>query len=675
MLKNHRKDIGFTLVELLLVTPMVLLIIASFVVVIVSLTGDALANREQLVQARDTQDALDRIEQDIRLSNRFLAESRIPITSPQGLNNDATKFSNVSSTDGQALILQSFATDDNPLINTRNLVFLSNSPNQCSDPLVTSNSPSYTNIVYFVKNSTLYRRVIMPYNPIPAPCSTPWQRTTCAAGQVNGTSCKTEDAILANNVSALSIDYYTTPSSTTPISDASSVSLTPAVRDAALVSASSLRASITLTDTASGRDISYSGASRVSKLNNSTLEVPSVPNVTNFASGPNSITFSWDGIANASSYIVSYSINGGGYITVPNGVVYPSYTVTASRKDTISIKVAANNATGTSTDGTSTAIVPDWTDCGLQNGWGNYGGSHATAQFTKTTANIVVLKGLVKTGAAGTVVCTLPVGYRPDKRLMFQALSDSATTTRVDIDSNGDVIANSGYTNWVNLSTIQFVASGAYTWTDLTPLNSWTHYPVSSGDVRFSNVKVTKDSLGRAHVEGLGGKGTYTSGINIFTLPSGYAPSATDIYGYNSETFNELQLSSTGYVQARGKNGAPYNGIQAIFYPSAITGWTAPSLQNGWVNNGGVFSGAGYKKSTDGIVSLRGLIKGGTAANNTPLFTLPVGSRPAQIIICDTSSADAMARVDIYPNGVVYTVSGVANTWLSLAGCDFMADQ
>lgn len=689
MQHNKQNYSGFTLVELLIITPMVLLIIASFVVVIVSLTGDALANREQLVQARDTQDALDRIEQDIRLSNRFLAENRVVLTSPQGVNNDTTKFVNVSATTGTALILQSLATDKNPIDNTRNLVFLTNSPNACNSPLVTSNSPSYVNIVYFVKNNMLYRRVLTTYNPSPVPCVTPWQQSTCAAGQVNGTSCKSEDTILAKDVASISIDYFTTPTSTTPIADASSAATTVAVRDAALVTASSLRASITLTKSASGRDVTYSGAARVSKLNSSTLEPPTVPVVTNFMSGPTSVTFSWDGIASATSYVVSYSINGGAYIDVPNGVTSPSYTVTASRNDVVAIKVAANNATGTSANGTSTANIPAWATCNLQNNWTNYGGTHATAEFTKTTSGVVMLKGLIKDGSTvlGDTICTLPPGYRPSERLLFSVAMGGTIVGRVDIDTSGNVVYLYGNNSWLSLSTISFIPAGTYSWTTMTGLNSWLHYD-TTGDTAYPAVQVTKDSTGRAHIQGLARAGTTSLNTNAFALPANYAPATNrqDIYAVGgsggtstSMVPNSFQLTPGGYIQTR---GVPQNGYwanQAMFYPSAVTGFTAATMQNSWnPTYGAPFSPAEYKKSSDDIVSLRGLPAGGTATVGTTLFTLPVGSRPSEIIICDATTgpgSGVYARVDINPNGAVTVREGGNTAWLSLAGCDFMAEQ
>lgn len=59
--------------------------------------------------------------------------------------------------------------------------------------------------------------------------------------------------------------------------------------------------------------------------------------------------------------------------------------------------------------------------------------------------------------------------------------------------------------------------------------------------------------------------------------------------------------------------------------------WTAPSLINNWSNYGSGQEIAGYWRSPDGIVYLRGLIKATTATNRSNMFVLPTGYRPLLI--------------------------------------------
>lgn len=104
--------------------------------------------------------------------------------------------------------------------------------------------------------------------------------------------------------------------------------------------------------------------------------------------------------------------------------------------------------------------------------------------------------------------------------------------------------------------------------------------------------------------------------------------------------------------------------------------WINATLENGWTNQGGSFATVGYCKNELGILQLRGLIKPGTTAAGTVLFTLPVGYRPAivnkiQTIIYVNFSSFATLIIDINPDGKVAigNVAVAANaTWISLDG-------
>ena len=115
---------------------------------------------------------------------------------------------------------------------------------------------------------------------------------------------------------------------------------------------------------------------------------------------------------------------------------------------------------------------------------------------------------------------------------------------------------------------------------------------------------------------------------------------------------------------------------------AAINGWTlisggpvtfAPTLLSGWVNYGEVFAAAGYCKGPDNRVHLQGLIKSGTVADGTVIFTLPEGFRPLQKeIFIVFISGGGFGRVDVNDNGSV--VAKIVNaTYTSLSGISFLA--
>ena len=115
---------------------------------------------------------------------------------------------------------------------------------------------------------------------------------------------------------------------------------------------------------------------------------------------------------------------------------------------------------------------------------------------------------------------------------------------------------------------------------------------------------------------------------------------------------------------------------------AAINGWTlisgapvtfAPTLLSGWVNYGDVFAAAGYCKGPDNRVHLQGLIKSGTVADGTVIFTLPEVFRPLQQeIFIVFISGGGYGRVDVNDNGNV--VAKIVNaTYTSLSGISFLA--
>ncbi len=112
--------------------------------------------------------------------------------------------------------------------------------------------------------------------------------------------------------------------------------------------------------------------------------------------------------------------------------------------------------------------------------------------------------------------------------------------------------------------------------------------------------------------------------------------------------------------------------------------WTAPTLQNSWVDFGSGFAPAGYYKDPDGRVYLRGLVKDGT--DNATIFTLPEGFRPAYIqqqFVAASDTAVAVYRVGllrVLTSGEVQAHdtglgSGTGLGWFGLDNFSFVAEQ
>lgn len=172
-------------------------------------------------------------------------------------------------------------------------------------------------------------------------------------------------------------------------------------------------------------------------------------------------------------------------------------------------------------------------------------------------------------------------------------------------------------------------------------------------DLVVASVVVTNGNL---HLDSGGDKRVY---INY------YSGTAGTLFGNGAK----------GIVAAMGpdgdlwKGGADNSGFK-YYHAGDDSGWIAPTLTNGWVNYDTItFNSAAYRKTPDGKVHLKGLIKAGTLG--AAAFTLPAGYRPAGRELFDAISNNAQGRVDIAKEGGVVPVSPSSNTWVSLDNISF----
>ncbi|MBI3889662.1 type II secretion system protein [Candidatus Saccharibacteria bacterium] len=213
---NKETTSGFTVVELIVVMT-VMGILAG--IVFGALSDLYYSNVKSIAitsQISDTRGALHSIEDDLTLSNAVVA-SYAPLTSPLGSNDQMAPWSYSYPGVGspmQTLIIESAAsTQTTP--DRRDFIINGNtavSPQGCTP---SSNSVLlYNTIVFFVKNSTLYRRTINNPNP----CGqTIIQKQSCAAAYSSNSNCRAVDARLVDNVSALTFKYYAQASDTAPM--------------------------------------------------------------------------------------------------------------------------------------------------------------------------------------------------------------------------------------------------------------------------------------------------------------------------------------------------------------------------------------------------------------------------------------------------------------------------
>ena len=109
-----------------------------------------------------------------------------------------------------------------------------------------------------------------------------------------------------------------------------------------------------------------------------------------------------------------------------------------------------------------------------------------------------------------------------------------------------------------------------------------------------------------------------------------------------------------------------------LFEPAGSVFRQVVSFTNSWVNAGGGYYDAAYRKDVQGIVYLRGRLMSGTVGSAA--FTLPPSFRPLSTLAFAVVSNAAAGLVEISSAGVVTPKSPSNNTYVSLDNISFLAE-
>lgn len=688
---------GFTLVEMLVVAPIAILSIAAIVSLAISMVGDATISQSRATTTYDTQDALDRIEQDIRLSSAFM-DTFGPLPAGQGRNarpayngpptnlpindTDTTAFAAGTNT----LILNQTATTSDPFDPNRGIVYYTGQPNACNTTTTYLNRSLSTKVIYFLRddgsgsNTILWRRSVVPiWNTktgasvdVYSVCNAPWQRDTCPT--IKSPDCSAVDEKMLENVSSFGITYYTS---------------TGAVASNAR-SATSAKGVLVTSKQVAGSTISTSGTLRATRTNDTLDAVPAAPVVSvlnpslNVDNNPLKLTFGWATVPYAGYYKVRTSNSSCAAPTwgATTTTTDTKYIMNGRPLDTFCIGVISVNDMGESSETKFSASIPLWTAANLINGWGSWGTEtstgHTQAAFTITPGGTVLIKGMMQKAATvpnGEAMFTLPPGMRPTARLIFPGKNGAGYASgRIDVDTSGNVVLLNvpNAASWVAADGIMFAAAGTAGWTSLTPTSGYSNFAGGYADLAYQ----TDSYSSRINVQGLikgdgGAISTTLPSIGSLTSHVGTigAISYEDAFGLNQGGVSLSARSNTS-----GGRPTTWHSIQYSYYPNQGTGWTAPTLLNGWKNYGGSWEVAGFRKGADGIVSLKGLINSGTTQS---VFVLPAGFRPKQTWFMPIyTGCSVFGMVYIYPDGRVDGWGGSLNSGCtSLDNISFMAEQ
>lgn len=207
---SHSSSNGFTIPELL-----VALVVSSILIFLLfgPLDDVYTANMNGLrdvVQASDIKTALRSVEKDVSLAVSFAKQNDAndPFgPDDNGVTTDTWSWQGLQSPDTQkrVFIIQTYATYI-PVGLTDDGRMLAYNNSDCKTPLL-------NNYVYFVKNETLYRRLLTT-TQTPCGATTVAQKRTCLPAKVGTYGCLASDAVILKNVTKFNIDYYMNPTTT-----------------------------------------------------------------------------------------------------------------------------------------------------------------------------------------------------------------------------------------------------------------------------------------------------------------------------------------------------------------------------------------------------------------------------------------------------------------------------
>ena len=191
------------------------------------------------------------------------------------------------------------------------------------------------------------------------------------------------------------------------------------------------------------------------------------------------------------------------------------------------------------------------------------------------------------------------------------------------------------------------------------------------GDVTASGNVLVDGSL---HVVGnINASGGITlSGVSLVGVTDGdkgdvVVSGSGTTWTVDSASVSNSKMANMATQTFKGRNTAGTGSPEDLSIATAQTmlglvapdsGWTAPSLLNSWVNYDTSFAPAvGYRKTSDNLVVIRGLVKNGAIGN--AVFNLPSGYRPSGgSLLFSTISNGAVGRVDVQATGDVVAVAG-----------------
>lgn len=235
-MKRLTNQSGFTLVEMLVVVPITLIVCVVLLSVLVSKNGELYERNARVSLRMEGLNLLDKLQDELTFSNRFNAGLISDLDDP----NEPPGGWDYDSTPSNTLIISLPGIDKPRSDPSRQFVYYDSGPN--------NGEIAVNNIVYYVDDGQLYRRVVAPDPDIVSPAN--FFKQTCPPGDATP-NCQ-DDLQMSTNVTSLQILYY----------DENNVAIqnNPGQAD-------KIKVTLALSDTANGNVINESVSITVKKYN------------------------------------------------------------------------------------------------------------------------------------------------------------------------------------------------------------------------------------------------------------------------------------------------------------------------------------------------------------------------------------------------------------------------
>ncbi len=265
---TYSKHPGFTIPEILVALGIASIVMVGLFALVVNLATNSAATLKVSDQIRSNQTAIGAIQEDLRNTANFLTTNTITdsdsATSP---SSSGWTFRGTSG-DSRMIVLRTYATTKQVKDDTRTAVYYDDNVGGCP----VGRDPVYNNIIYYIKNTTLYRRVLVETTPAKPYCggstnptATIGQRRTCSnpGGSGMPSNCAEHDVAIAKNISKLTVQYYDTAAAATANADAYATDTSTAAT--AVESAKSIRIAVTTIGTPADNIADYTSYRRLTK--------------------------------------------------------------------------------------------------------------------------------------------------------------------------------------------------------------------------------------------------------------------------------------------------------------------------------------------------------------------------------------------------------------------------